>query len=272
MDDPLPELGGVPKSWEADVEAPVSWWNGRERTCLLALNGARAQFTRDIILRARRHVRLLSDSQKNHIVSKYEDDSKQSNLSFLKDMKEIQEYKKRISSDNKTLLDIDEKLEILMNGLRSEDIFQIAMFYYELDETDQANPSKMRPFLLRHNAYLAELSSDPKKCIAMGVRPDRIGKAILSERQIDKVLVLLGVTERDGRVRHRAAFDQTVLGSLFADIMSREQCRLSIVLLEDFGLLERHKLTSVEVVSTGELENCFRSYLQKLLVDLDAMK
>ena len=254
--------------------ASISWWSGRERECLLALNSARAQFTRDLILKARHYAHQMPEDQKQSIVLRYEDKSKQANSAFLTDLKELQRHKQIITGDGKASFSLEEKIEILMNPLRSDEVFQIAQFYYELDETDQANPKRMRPFLLRHNAYLAELASDPKKCVAMGIRRDRVEEGILSETEIEKVMFNLKRVDEAGPVRYRAVFDQTVLAKLFVDIMSIEQNRLNIILLGDFVFLDRYKLSLslVQVISRGVLEDCFRSFLNKLLTDFDVLQ
>lgn len=151
--------------------------------------------------------------------------------------------------------------------LRSERAFQIAEFYYLIEESDQARPDKMEKFLLVHNEDMERLSSNKERCRLLGLAQQKVKGAIFTRAQVNTVLYHLETSKNEnGRTVYRARFDQSSLGKLLIQVMSPEKCRLTVVALAKAGLLNRISLqTSTIIASTGLLEALYRRHLTRIV-------
>ncbi|MBB5053464.1 hypothetical protein HNQ36_003455 [Afipia massiliensis] len=144
--------------------------------------------------------------------------------------------------------------------LRGNEAFQIAEFYYLLQQYRLAAPERIRPFLLRHNADMQALVKNKEKRDALGLSVSRLEDGIFSDTQIEKVVQQIS----DGRLR----LDQADLGRLLCSLMSVENTRKSVVALAKGGWLNRIKIGHVLIVSVGRIEACFEQHLRRIVEGL----
>lgn len=72
--------------------------------------------------------------------------------------------------------------------LRSEEVFQVAEFYYLVKKFDLGDPRRVRPFLLRHNDDINKLIADKERRHAQGLTESRLKEAFFSEVQIEAMV------------------------------------------------------------------------------------
>lgn len=145
--------------------------------------------------------------------------------------------------------------------LRSDGLFQVAEFFYMLDAGGVTEPEAIGGFLERHNADMqALLATCERGYAAGGLSAARIKKAIFTPSQI-------------AYVKHESAsgkprFDQQSLQRIFVQSMSFESCRLLLVLLSDFGFLNRWEYNQVIIESRGVLEDLYAAQLRTITAAL----
>lgn len=144
--------------------------------------------------------------------------------------------------------------------LRGNEAFQIAEFYYLLQQFNLADPQRIRQFLYRHNDDMSAMIADKEKRIAMGLSASRLEEGIFSETQIEKVVQQIS----EGKLR----LDQSDLGRLLCSLLSVEITRKSVVALARGGWLTRVKIGHVLIVSSGVLEACFETHLNRIVSSL----
>lgn len=145
--------------------------------------------------------------------------------------------------------------------LRSEAVAQIAEFFYVLRYGGIKIPDGLKGFLERHNEDMARLEASCKNGYTIGgLSAQRIRKAKFSPAQINYVL-----HESSGG---QPRFDQQSLQRIFTQIMSFETCRTVLVVLAEFGFLQRWEFNQVLVGSTGVLEDLYGKHLETIV---DAM-
>ena len=144
--------------------------------------------------------------------------------------------------------------------LRSENAYQIAEFYYLAEEFGLASPLTIGEFINNHNRDMQILLEDTERLALYGVRKERIAEAIFSQEEKAKVV--------ENTVVGRLRLDQSDVGRCLATLISPETCRKTLVALGDGGLLERKKVGSVIVTSTGILEAYFRNHLRMIAESL----
>jgi len=142
--------------------------------------------------------------------------------------------------------------------LRSEPVAQIAEFYYVLRDGGIAIPDGLHGFLERHNDDMRNLLRSCKNGYTVGgLSAQRIKRSIFSEAQINYVL-----HESSGGTPR---FDQQSLQRIFTQTMSFETCRSLLVLLSDFGFLNRWEFNQVIIASKGVLENLYAEQLRSIV-------
>lgn len=146
--------------------------------------------------------------------------------------------------------------------LRSENAYQVAEFYFLIEELNLSNRTKTKSFLRRHNADMQALLEDRPKREMMGLLRQRVEEAIFSEIQIEKVSENI----IDGKLR----LDQSDLGRLLSTIMSPETCRKVVVSMAKGGLINRINIGQVLVISNGNIERCFRAHLTRMSNGINA--
>jgi hypothetical protein len=144
--------------------------------------------------------------------------------------------------------------------LRGDTTYQVAEFYYVIDDMKLADKQKMRLVLERHNRDMEELVANRQRRELMGLLKQSVERAIFSPIQIDKVVENVV----DGKLR----LDQSDLGRLLAQAMSPETCRKVVVSLARGGLINRINIGQVLIVSNGVLEGYFRNHLTSVVKQL----
>jgi hypothetical protein len=148
-------------------------------------------------------------------------------------------------------------------ALRQESAFQLAEFFYLVEAYGMGTPEAIRRLADAHNAYLHDLAKDREKMRRMGLRPDRIERAIFGPEHLAK----LG----ENYARTPPAIDQSDLSRLLTIVMSSETCRKLCVACEDAGFLARAKSPygAMLVRSTGVMERIYGEHLTKLHENLE---
>jgi len=148
-------------------------------------------------------------------------------------------------------------------ALRQDSAFQLAEFFYLIEAYGMGTPEAICRLADAHNAYLHGLAQDRDKMRRMGLRSDRIERAIFGPEHLAK----LG----ENYARTPPAIDQSDLSRLLTIVMSSETCRKLCVACEDAGFLGRAKSPygAMLVRSTGVMERVYGEHLQKLHADLE---
>lgn len=141
--------------------------------------------------------------------------------------------------------------------LRSDEAFQVAEFYYLVRKFELGDPRRVRPFLLRHNDDIVHLIENRERRQAQGLTESRLKDCLFSDIQIEKVVQQIS----DQRLR----LDQADLGRLLGSLVSAETTRKAVVALAKGGLLHRHKIGQVLIVSPGILETLFDDHLRSIV-------
>lgn len=142
--------------------------------------------------------------------------------------------------------------------LRSDAVAQIAEFYYVLRHGGIEIPDGLRGFLERHNADMEALLASCRNGYTVGgLSAARIKRSMFSEAQINYVLhESAGGTPR---------FDQQSLQRIFTQTMSFETCRTLLVLLSEFGFLQRWEFNQVIIGSRGVLEDLYGQHIRGIV-------
>ncbi len=182
-------------------------------------------------------------------------------LIALKDAREwflneiLQNARTHDASKNKPELDEDD-----LDRLRGGEVYQIAEFYYLLQQYRLADQKRIRQFLLRHNDDMRALIADKQKRDALGLTTSRLEEGIFSETQIEKVVQQIS----DGKLR----FDQKDVGRLLCSLFSIENTRKALVALDRGGWLTIVKTGHNLIMSSGRMEACFEQHLNKIVSSL----
>lgn len=141
--------------------------------------------------------------------------------------------------------------------LRTEGVAQIAEFFYVLKYGGLRIPEDLRGFLERHNADMQRLIETCRNGYTEGgLSLQRLKRAIFSSSQIEYVL-----HESSGG---KARLDQMSLQRIFTQSMSFETCRTLLVVLAEYGLLQRWEFNQVIIGSNGVLEDLYKAHLDEI--------
>jgi hypothetical protein len=152
--------------------------------------------------------------------------------------------------------------EEVLYSLRLEATYQLAEFYYVLKAREIRTENQIKKLAELHNAHIVHLTKDPAKMRRLGLKEERLLKAIFHADILPRLL--LTWRERPG------AFDQSNLARLLASVMSAETCRTAAAACAEAGFLLREETpygpTIIE--SKGVLEDilgrCLREARQRL--------
>jgi hypothetical protein len=137
--------------------------------------------------------------------------------------------------------------------LRSDNAFQVAEFYYLVDEFRLNTPERIASFIDKHNQDMDALLNTPDKMQLQGVQRARLIEAMFSSEQKAKVV--------ENTVGGRLRLDQSDIGRFLAPLISPETCRKTLVAVANGGLFERINVGQVIIVSTGAIEGYYRQHL-----------
>jgi hypothetical protein len=144
--------------------------------------------------------------------------------------------------------------ELSVALLRSDNAYQIAEFYFLVEELRLDESERIGAYIDHHNRDMIDLLGSPETLKRQGLLPQRISDAVFSVEQKAKVI--------ENVVGGRLRLDQSDIGRFLAPLISPETCRKTIVALADGGLLDRRHIGQVMVASTGVIEDVFRRHLR----------
>lgn len=168
----------------------------------------------------------------------------------------------------KIIVPEDELSEEEVRHLSLDGVEQIAEFFYCMETMGlNSDPSRLRTYLERHNALLrsmiADIRSGKKSSARRQLSVSRLEEGILDPHQID---AMVEEAEDQG-----LRYDQSSLGALLIQAMSMESSRNLIKLLHRCGFIRRKGKSTVNIRSTGVLENAYRTHLRVILSRLEAV-
>jgi hypothetical protein len=147
-------------------------------------------------------------------------------------------------------------LDEIIRILRGDNTYNVAKFFYLMEELSLAIPDNLRMLIHRHNDDMNKLLGDTTRTRMMGLSPQRVEEAIFSADQEDKIFIDNDLTA-DGKVQ----LDQSDLSKLLSPLMSPESCRQTMLTLAESGLLNRRGRGRLFISSSGVLERYFREHL-----------
>lgn len=148
--------------------------------------------------------------------------------------------------------------------IHSDGAAQIAEFFFLLEELGLKDGARIRGFLLNHNAAMEAYLADPERMRALGLTPQRVAAARVSEEQIG----FIEFVSPPGRL----FLDQSALGRILAEAMAPESCRKIVIALAEGGLLNRHTVGQALISSDGRLEAHYRACLARVLEAVGARR
>lgn len=155
------------------------------------------------------------------------------------------------------LVEISKERDIeLLGELRQDAIFQIAEFFYLLRVCEVTTPDALRRYLDLHNLQMAALALDGERLRRMGLRRERVEKAVFTDSGINSAALHFGEIH--------PTFDQSSLARLLVEVMSAETCRKAVIAIHRAGLFHRHDIGQVLVTSTGQLETIYAEHVRRL--------
>ena len=146
----------------------------------------------------------------------------------------------------------------LLRRLQSDSVYQIAEFFFLLKCHDIRTVSQVKRFARLHNGYLQNAMDTPEKLEKLDRTRSQIDGAFFSDVGLEK----LGENFR----RNPPSFDQSDLCRFLVTQQSFENCRRSLKVLRETGLLEEDKIAygSLVLHSRGVLEQVYRDHLGTL--------
>jgi hypothetical protein len=142
--------------------------------------------------------------------------------------------------------------------LRIEAMYQFAEFFYLLKARNIADAESIAALADIHNAHIDALTRDKDKMRRLGLRADRLLKAIFTSDTLPRLIETW--REKPG------CFDQSNLARFLVTVMSAETCRTLVLASEKAGFLQRARspFGAVLVSSTGAMERVFGEVLRDL--------
>lgn len=142
--------------------------------------------------------------------------------------------------------------------LKSDSVFQIAEFFFLLESHGIRTDMQVREFARLHNEYLAEIITSPEKLERLERTRSQVDGASFSEIGIDKLV--------ENFLRKPPSFDQSDLCRFLVTQQSFENCRRSLKVLRDVGLLDETRIAygSIVLHSGGVLEQVYRNHVDSL--------
>ena len=154
----------------------------------------------------------------------------------------------------------DGHLEISTISLLRAYVMQLAELYYIFDQNQICDSSGIEWLLTYHNNRIDQVISDPQAQYAMGISENRrqhLPDAKFSAQHIQRI---------SDFSREKIWLEQADIAKLMYLNTSEETTRKLIVALAKHGFFERIKAgVTTFVISTGELENRYRGYLDAVL-------
>ena len=146
----------------------------------------------------------------------------------------------------------------LLRRLRSDSVYKITEFFFLLKCHEIRTVSQVKAFARLHNEYLQDAMNTPEKLEKLDRTKSQIDGAFFSDLGIEK----LGENFR----RNPPSFDQSDLCRFLVTQQSFENCRRSLKVLRETGLLEEEKIPygSLVLHSPGVLEQIYRDHLGTL--------
>ena len=136
--------------------------------------------------------------------------------------------------------------------LTSDSVFQIAEFFFLLRCHGICTAEQIRSFGQLHNEYVQHAVTAPEKLEKLGRLRSQLEGAVFSDVGIEKLA--------ENFMRKPPSFDQSDLCRFLLTQQSSENCRRSLVVLRETGLLDETRTAygSVVLHSHGALERIYQ--------------
>ena len=146
----------------------------------------------------------------------------------------------------------------LLRRLKSDSVFQIAEFFFLLECHGIATVAQIKAFARLHNEYLRDAMNTPEKLERLERTKTQIDGAFFSDIGIEKLA--------ENFQRKPPSFDQSDLCRFLVTQQSFENCRRSLKVLREAGLLEEQRIAygSLILHSCGLLEQIYRDHIDTL--------
>ena len=146
----------------------------------------------------------------------------------------------------------------LLRRLKSDSVFQIAEFFFLLQCHGIVNVKQVKAFARLHNEYLRNAMNTPEKLERIDRTKSQLDGAFFSDIGIEK----LG----ENFQRTPPSFDQSDLCRFLVTQQSFENCRRSLKILREAGLLEAERIAygSLILHSRGLLEQVYGNHIGTL--------
>jgi hypothetical protein len=143
-------------------------------------------------------------------------------------------------------------------ALQLEAIQPFAEFFFSLRARGIASESDLERAANAHNNYIVGLAKNPLKAEQLGLRNERLIRAMFTGDTLPRLLRTWG--------EHPGSIDQSNLGRFLAAAMSAETARKLAMACSKAGFLERSRSPSGTVIvkSTGILEELYWRCLRRL--------
>ena len=178
---------------------------------------------------------------------------------ILKDIALLQAYRESRIWFSERVVDASlDKSDAVLEMLRTDFLYQMSEFYFLLSGFGIRSLEDFDNLIERHNAYLSSLLKDPKKMARLGLKQQRVMKAIFDGETKPRVLK---VWEDDP-----GTIDQSSLSRLLVSVMSDETARKVLVACEKAGFITRTNsvFRLLLVKSSGMLERLYGQSLRRV--------
>ena len=147
---------------------------------------------------------------------------------------------------------------VLLRRLKSDSVFQIAEFFFLLACHGIATVEQIKAFARLHNEYLRNAMHTPEKLARLERTKTQIDGAFFSDIGIEKLA--------ENFQRKPPSFDQSDLCRFLVTQQSVENCRRSLKVLRESGLLDEERIAygSLILHSPGLLEQVYRNHIGTL--------
>jgi hypothetical protein len=143
--------------------------------------------------------------------------------------------------------------------LKSYNVYSIAEFYFAASEYGLVKDElELRSYIDRHNQKIRHLIEDERSRRAAGITATAAEECLIGTASTENII---NATRLFGKGEY-IVLNQTCLGSLLIDFMSRESCRKCIVKLEQFGLIGRIFMLGTNIDTCGILEGYIKNSLR----------
>ena len=156
-------------------------------------------------------------------------------------------------------------LEQTVDLIRSDYTYQIATFYFTVEEQGLANENRIKQFIDRHERARRLILTDPKKRELLNLKEDRLTNAEFKIGHIDEIADAIS---RSGEPR-RLQLNISSFSRFLTTLMSPTSCENAVLALRDACLITCQNLAaSVRIDDASTLVFYYRKHLTDVLTAL----